>query len=342
MKKRLEGEKEKYSEPATEAQKKRVVEILEGTAKDARQDRLRELEGREIDTDSLSKFDAMQIINYFAGKTTLTGKPADIMSRDKIMMMLETDQDKTLSLSRPAETLTLADVREVEEYLRMKYAAKPSVLKQYEAPTDSYVEQVKELLQIRGIELTVPIEALSKSEIYDLTNYLLKLDAVPECLKSEEDQSGLQNDTKFEQRLLDYDEKTQQIILQLRDTEQQLMDLGISPDDYDKEKKIVRGDIDYLNGRLEEIEVLKREYKNLQRLKYNYGLATSEVFTRGGRFGKQAEKLEVEEQTENTKRSDKDKRQDEDIEKQEQKKYKASDPRVFSFTDVYFDQTHPL
>nr|WP_297704057.1 relaxase/mobilization nuclease domain-containing protein [uncultured Butyrivibrio sp.] len=347
LKKRLAGEKEKYQEPATDAQKNKVTEILEGRALDADKERLRMFENMEMDTDTLTKYDAMQLIHFFTAKTSLTAPLADVMSRDKIVMMLEADADKSLALSRPVETLTLEDVKEVESYLKLlpdrrKYVQKPNVLKPYEAPASSYVQQAQDLLRIRGIEITVPLDALSKSEIYSLTDYLLKKDAIPDCLQSDVDTAQNRNDTLFEQHLLDYEPHIQKIIMQLRDAEQQLMDLGIKPEDYDKEKKIVRGDIDKLEGRLQDIEALKREYKNLQRLKYNYGLATSEVFTRGGKFGKQDEKLEIEEQTESTRRSDEEKRQDEDIERQEQKKYKASDPRAFSFTDVYFDQTHPL
>lgn len=347
LRKRLDGEKEKYREPATEAQKNRITEILSGEFDGVDSERLKLFENTEIDTDTLTKYDAMQIIHYFAAKTSLTSPLADVMSRDKIAMMLDVDSDKSLTLSRPMDTFTLEDVRAVESYLRLlpdrrKYVSKPDVLKPYDAPASSYVQQTQELLRIRGVNISVPINMLSKSEIYNLTDYLLKKDAVPDCIKDSIDNIHSRNNTLFEQHLLDFEPQIQKVIMQLRDSQQQLKDFGINPDDYDTERKIVRGDIDYLNGRLQDIEALKREYKNLQRLKYNYGLATSNAFTRGGKFGKQNEKLEIVEQAENAKRSDDEKLQDEDIERQEQKKYKVSDPRAFSYTDIYFDQTHPL
>jgi len=350
LEKRLASEKEKYNGKITSMQEKRIIDILEGRAEDVQQDKLKKLENIELDTDKLTKYDAMQLINYFTAKSPLTTPIADVMSQDKIEMMIAADEDKTLTLSRPAETLTYGDVKEIESYLKLlpdrrKYVSKPSVLKPYEEPNMSHVEQANELLSLRNVSISVPVEKLSKSEIYELTSYLLKLDAVPDCLKEEIEKLDLKNDALFNNRLLDYDIPTQQAIAHLRDSMQQLLDLGITPDDYITEGKRIKNDLNYLHDRLQDIEDLKQQYKNLQRLKYNYSLASNPVFTHGAKYGKQDnETVEVEERgEEQAQRTEEERREDENIEKQEQKnRYKPSDPRVFSFTDIYFDQTHPL
>lgn len=88
------------------------------------------------------------------------------------------------------------------------------------------------------------------------------------------------NDILFENRLLDYDPAAQQMISNLRNVMQQLADFGIESDDFDKEKRRLQSELDIAYDKQRELENLKQEYKNLQRIKYNYTIAANHAFSR--------------------------------------------------------------
>ena len=88
------------------------------------------------------------------------------------------------------------------------------------------------------------------------------------------------DDVLFQNRLLDYDPSAQQMIARLRSVMQQLADLGIEADDFDKERRKLQSELDIAYDKQRELENLKQEYKNLRRIKYNYTIAANHAFSR--------------------------------------------------------------
>ena len=342
---RQSKEKEKYSEPASEAQKKRVVEILSGEDLTADNDRLLEFENLQIDTDSLTKYDAMQLINYFSGRSDLMTPLIGELEKGKIEEFLERDGKGLTDICKPLEAITTAEAREFFEYMRLipdrrKYVKPPRLLKPYEAPTKSNLDQLKELIRIRDAKIEVPLDKLTKDDVYELTSFLLKRNAVPECLKSQMPDRNKLKDKVFEQAIAGFTSEEQQSLAHYRDVMQQLKGFGIEPQDYAQAYARAKDIKEGLQTTMRELDELKTRYKNIQRLKYNYGLATSAKFTYGSEYGEPDKNtVSIQEEKEQAVRDEEDNR----IEKEEhQDRYTVTDSRAFAFPDRFFDATHTL
>ena len=337
---RLEKEKEKYKEPASEYQKKRVLSIINAEAHDIDNERLLKFENSDIDVDKLTKYDAMQIINYFTVNHTFDSPLCVGLELEKLERLLEREKD---TIPRPSEHVTRKELREIEEYYKLipdrrKYAKKPALLQPYEKPTESNLKQLQELIKLRGITPTVPIEELSKEEVFTLSNYLLKREAVPDCLKESTVDASVRQDMLFEAEIATYGNEEQQVIARYRDLSQQLANYGINESNMTEEYQKAVENVTRLETTQREIEELKTKYKNISRLKYNYGLATNDKFVYGSEYNKSKdEKNPVEITEDKTQRDEEDKR----IEKEEkQNRHRVTDPMAFAFSDRYFDSTH--
>ena len=182
------------------------------------------------------------------------------------------------------------------------------------------------------------MDKLTKSDVYNLTSYLLKRNAVPDVLKSELKKKNIVQDRLFEAAIAMYSSEEQQAISHYRDLVQQLTGFGISEDDYDKAYTEAKDNVSRLENTAKEIEELKTQYKNLQRLKYNYSLSQNEKFTYGANYGTpDKDSVTIDEDKDKTIGDDEDKR----IEKEESKdRHQVTDPRAFAFSDRFFDSTH--
>lgn len=336
---RIAKEKEKYSEPATEQQKRRVLSILNAEAEDIDNDRLLKFENAEIDVEALSKFDAMQIINYFTENHSFDSPLLGEMEQEKLRLLLEKEGD---TIGRPMEHVTRRELKEIEEYYRLipdrrKYATKPLLLQTSEKPSESNLKQLKELVRVRNAAPTVPLNEMNKEEVYFYTNYLLKREAIPECVKERAVDTQKKHDTLFETEISGYTNEEQQMLARYRDLSQKLANYGISGGNMNEEYEKAIERTASLETTKREIEELKIQYKNIVRLKYNYGLATNDRFVYGANYNNEEKENPVEVTEDKSQRDEEDRK----IEKKEhQDRHSIKDPRAFAYSDRYFEATH--
>ncbi len=184
--------------------------------------------------------------------------------------------------------LNKLDKRRIKENIARENPARPSQRRELYLLLQKYSEQYR---------LGCKYDDLSSRDANEIIIFLQgKSDTIPDELFYSNERpyyhshssvdvstsNNKENDTLFENRLLDYDPHTQQMLSGLRYTLQALSDLGIEKESFSQEKKRIQHELESLDDKLRDINQLKQQYKNLKRVQYSYKLATSPALKKNG------------------------------------------------------------
>ncbi len=233
------------------------------------------------DIDKMSMYDARSVISYLE-PTNLSGP---LISEEKIAVLQEKLDAIGFSLNRDAKYVLESEYDQLIKYLTDRKGAMPELLKPAGVIRPSDVMQIKELMELRGVECSIPIEELSYNDAQNYKKYLLFMGTVPDILKEHE----LTGNEKFDLNLgiSSLPLEAKELINTYREAVKDLAKIGITEADYDS----VADDIDYLKGTRELLvdrtKEFATEYKNLRKLKYNLTLADNKAFTHGPLYNRE-------------------------------------------------------
>lgn len=334
-KKQTENIKEKYKDyPITPAQESRLTRIFSGKEAAADKKKLESVEGIIINTADLSQFDAMMLINYF-----MSDNPFDkpLVDEQQIAKLADILNENGFVANRPIETVTVPEYNQIMRFFGSDRKTQlPDLLKLSEPIKESHVVQIKELLELRGETINIPVESLSQQDATKLYTYLLNKDVMPECLERYTTDSNIGKDKLFDRFLAGFTPQEQQYIYHYRELKNELASYGIT------ELNMLQAEqacVSLKNEYEETVQLtdeLKNEYKNLVRLKYSINLAENRSFTHGPLYDEVNVPVTI---TEQDKVADEQRREEEEIEKKANEN-KAKDSRkeeFFRSVDKYFN-----
>ncbi len=233
------------------------------------------------DIDKMSMYDAMQVIQYLE-PTTLSG---NLISEDKIETLQKKLDSIGFSLNRDIKYVLESEYEPLIKYLDTKKGAMPELLKPAGVIRPSEAMQIKELMEIKGVTCSIPIEELSQTDAMNYKKYLTHMDVIPDILKKEELTGNEKFDTNLSISSLPTDKK--ELINTYREAVKDLKKIGIDESQYEGLTAQIE---EHENAKIylkDYIQRLSTEYKNLNRLSFNITLADNKAFTHGPLYNKE-------------------------------------------------------
>lgn len=319
---RIQGLQNRYgTEKIIPYQDKQLSQLFASTDNHVRE-QVAKLGDIEIDTDKMSRYDAMRVIAFLSDTNKMDSPIVDNQVLNNLC--------KEHNLYPIRQIATDNDIKDINDYVaRGCKKPLPGIL-DTDKPSDIQIKQIKELLQIKNDKTAIEPEDMSKKEYYDLYNYLINKDHIPEMIDVTLDTITIRQgqDTLF----TDFAGTTNspELLYQTRDVLNELAKIGINPDNIADKKMEIEAEIknfDTIKGKESE---LKDKYKELSRVKYNINLSQNKMYTYGPRYKEPKEEKDVINEVEHCNKEQE--QQEKQQESQEQSKSKGYKDR-----DIYFD-----
>ena len=265
--KRDDKNKEKYAgKPVSEAQIKVIEKIKQ--------------KHPELTISPENMYEASQIIAYYNAKNPFEAKLADDAAVTRVKTLIS---EKGVSLNR--EHITVNEVKDIEAYIAGKIKTMPSVLKPRAEMKNYQVDQIRELIELRGAKCSVPIAEMTSDDYYKLFEYLINLGEVPEVLK-DKPAYDLEEDIKrknqaFENVLSGLSSDDQGILYRYRLILNELLSMGYTEDSFEEILKQGLEIADLYNKTKTEASDYRWEYRNYSHLEWNMNLAKNKSYTDG-------------------------------------------------------------
>lgn len=245
-----------------------------------------------LDIESLSFFDGLMLIAYLKSEEPFEG---DLITEEQILILEQLLERNKFIINRQIHTVTEKEYYSILKYFDGKTKVLPDLLKPSEKIPESFVVQLKELLEYRNKSIPFEVEELSMVDSNKLYSYLLNIDVIPECLSKENALLDVEKnyDALFKSKMLDYSEEEYEILSRYRAALITLNNVGIKEDSIEEAQNII------LNRKreLENVKAIRDDlstkYYNYSRLNYNLNLAENSAFTHGTLYEKEMQDIEI-------------------------------------------------
>lgn len=302
--KQIDRLKEKYAgETPKETQLNQALKLLESR-------------GIQIDKNELSQYDVMSIRNCF-GENPFS---SSLITENQKKLLEEKVEELGIELNRKPAFVTMNEVNHFMRYVEKKIKTKPSFIGGREDPSDEDIKRLSAIMGAKGIDSTVPLKELSKSDFNKLYSYVIYQGHVPEVLEPVENENNSDKDNLFYARVSNYDVSRSLHLAQLRNAYNTLRSLGFDVKQGD-DLSYIREMIDEwnksYNGIVDEKEKLAEKYSDLLKVKRAAKLATTPSFLYGDLFNPDVDKeVPVVEKDERDTRSEEEDREYRHLEKE--------------------------
>lgn len=249
---------------------------------------------QNIDTKSLSLYQGIKIINYYSS-TPFHSPLANAEDKKRIAALLK---EKGIKPIRKIDYLLSGEVKVIERYLKTQTGAIPDFLKETTPISDSTKTQLRELMLLKGVTCSIPLDELTQADAQNYSYYLINKDVKPDILCERTDLPTKQD--LFVNEIKDFSFDDKKHIIQYRELINNLRSYGIDENDIELFEAQHSINQEYYNELKHALEDSMLEYKNLSRLKYVVNLAENRSFTRGPLYQKSEIEMVNEEVTNNS------------------------------------------
>ena len=161
----------------------------------------------------------------------------------------------------------------------------PSVLKPRTEMKNYQVDQIKELIELKGAKCSIPIAEMSADDYYKMFDYLINLGEKPEILKDKptfdsEDDIKRKNQA-FEKILSGLSSDDQGLLYRYRLLLNDLLSMGYTEDSFEEIMSQGLEIADLYNKTKVEASDYRWEYRNYSHLEWNLNLANNKAYTDG-------------------------------------------------------------
>lgn len=240
---------------------------------------------RKIDLNSLTKYDAIKIINFLTMQNPLQIPKATDEQRQQIADLLKGRGEQ---LHKPIDALNDTEAKAVIAYLNGKSSRMPEVLQEMESIRETDIKQINELLSIHpDIAAPESFDGWSHSDGTRFVAYLMEYQNPPEQL-----QEVIAGDVTalLEGRSLD----DQEAIMMALNVFTSLANIGL---DSIEKAQLYLQDYRMKEANLEANAALymetKDEYRKLKRVAYNVNLAQNPKFVYGPKFEEDTPEVDI-------------------------------------------------
>lgn len=225
-------------------------------------------------------YEASKVIAFYNSKNPFEAELADASEVERIKVLI---LEKGLSLNR--EHITVNEVKDIEAYIAGRIKTIPAVLKPRVEMKDYQVLQLKELMGLKGVASSVPVEEMSVDDYYKMYDYLLNKGEIPEFMANDEvhdsEEDIKRKNHEFDIMLSSMPDDDQGLLYRYRVLANDLASMGYTEDEY--EHILAQGlEIAGLYNELKtDVSDLRWEYRNYSRLEWNMNLARNASYTKG-------------------------------------------------------------
>lgn len=261
-----------FSKPIKGYQKKQLAELLR-------------CGGYSADMDSLTQFDAINIENCL-GQNPFSEPPID---KEKQMQLSQRLQNTPLSLNRNIAYILPTEYQAVMDYLDGIRRTKPPVLKRSPGIDEMTADKLQTFMDARGITCSIPLTELSKTDYNKMYGYVLSHGRTPECATPVPPTPTHRTDD-FHRAIAADTEKKQLLLTHFRNQTNELLALGIDPDNTEALQKEITAFRESYSALEQERLSLSDEYKSLIRLNQQITYAETPAFIFGSLFSDKVHK----------------------------------------------------
>lgn len=261
-----------FTKPVKEYQKKHLAELLRR-------------EGYSADMDSLTQFDAINIENCL-GENPFSEPPID---PEKQLQLSRRLQGASLTLNRDIAYILPTEYDAVMDYLDGIRRTKPPVLKQSPRIDEMTADKLQTFMDARGITCSIPVTELSKADYNKMYGYVLSHGRTPDCA-APVPPAPTDRTADFHKTIAANTEKKQLLLTHLRNQANELLKLGIDPDNTEAVQNEIATFRESYSALEKERLSLNEEYKSLIRLDKQITYAETPAFLFGSLFSEKVHK----------------------------------------------------
>lgn len=261
-----------FTKPVKEYQKKHLVELLHR-------------KGYSADMDSLTQFDAINIENCL-GENPFSEAPID---PEKQLQLSRRLQGASLTLNRDGAYILPTEYNAVMDYLDGIRRTKPPILKQFPRIDEITADKLQTFMDARGITCSIPVTELSKADYNKMYGYVLSHGRTPDCA-APVPLAPTDRTADFHKAIAADTEKKQLLLTHLRNQANELLKLGIDPDNTETVLNEIATFRESYSALEKERLSLNEEYKSLIRLDKQITYAETPAFLFGSLFSEKVHK----------------------------------------------------
>lgn len=227
--------------------------------------------GFVINTDSLSKYQFVQILNCYSSNPFVSSPIASGKLKEELTTEL---RKRKMQIGRD---VTESEATQILNYFKSDGKAEmPTVLKDSSPIRQTMLIQIKELLELRNQTCSIPLESLTEADGYKLRDLLLYQGTDPD-MESE----GRLYAMKFFDAIKDMPIEETGTLCEYRDCVRDLAKMGVSLQDIGKIKEEKKQVIAEYDSVVEKEKDLTERYNNFKSISYDLSLAQNKSFTAG-------------------------------------------------------------
>ncbi|MCI7130412.1 MAG: relaxase/mobilization nuclease domain-containing protein [Lachnospiraceae bacterium] len=268
--KRNEFLKQKFDRPIQKYQMEEITALLSahGTAVS------------EADLSALTQFDVINIRNCYGCNPFL--EPP--IGADAIHYLSQKLSDQGLVLNRDIRYVLPSEYRKLLDYMDGFTKTVPGLLKSSPPVSPPDADKLQTFMDAKGITSSIPVSAMSKTDFERMYGFVLSQGHTPDCVKSTIPKPDRTEEFVKSIQIDGITEKKQLLLLQLRNQTNELLSLGIDPNNIAELSKCISDFRQSYQSLEHERAQLASEYKSLLALKQQLTYAESPSFLFGSLF----------------------------------------------------------
>jgi len=175
---------------------------------------------------------------------------APLLDEDKQKQLQSIMNDKGINVYRPLSLITEKECRDVLNYIRNPKMRKPNILEEYAYPDEGKMKSLKEIMELKSITTTVPLEEMSDRDIETLYSYAVYSGEEP-VISQGISKTNEEKDDEFNGKIQNLSLDEMLLLMKVRDALNVLREYGFDVD--------IKDDLTYIN---EKIKAWKEEYSD--------------------------------------------------------------------------------
>lgn len=180
-----------------------------------------------VDADKLKLADIINIENcYLPCPYT-----CPLISADQQQILQGRLQNSKKTVSRDLSQITTDEYAQIISFLDGQTKKTPQVMQPFTPPSDTDLQKVKDYALQMNMQTTVNIDAMTGRDVRDLYNWMISQGKAPMCTDIANAATWEKNKDDFHEDIKCETPRKQNVLIQLRNAENALAQLGITPDD---------------------------------------------------------------------------------------------------------------
>lgn len=238
--------------------------------------------GLTIDLSKIDMYNGMQLLDYYS-PNPFTSQLISDSQKTELNKLLH---DSNNNINRDINYVTTVELDEIKDFIAGNTKEKPDLLKPGRPLRNSSRTQLTELLQVKDIVPSVPIDKMTQADADKMFDRLLVHDYKPEIVLQIND---LNRQSQLEALCRSVSEETAAAIVEYRDLLQNIMDHGVAiTDKASIDSKLTAAEKQY-QGVTKALTKAKKQYKDIVNVGTMIKLANDVSFTHGSNFDRNVE-----------------------------------------------------